>query len=61
MPNDGLTVEVEIVRDYKNCYRVGMKKIVPRHFAKVLIDLGYAVKSKRAERNKMIAEPVMEK
>lgn len=35
-------VLVEIIKDYKCCWRVGMRREVQDHFASVLIEQGYA-------------------
>jgi hypothetical protein len=40
-------VEIEIVKDWKSCWKKGMKREVQDHFAAVLLELGYAVKTER--------------
>jgi len=54
-------IRVEFIRDFKSCYRKGDTRDVQPHFAKALIDSGFAKAVKRPERNKMIEEPMMEK
>lgn len=51
-------IKVEFIRDFKSCYRKGDMKDVQPHFAKALIESGYAKAIERPERNKMIEEPV---
>lgn len=54
-------IEIEFIRDYKECYKVGSTKLVQAHFAKVLITLGYAKAINRPPRHKMVEAAPMEK
>ena len=54
-------VEIKIIREYRNCYKVGDTKLVQPHFAAVLIGLGYAKAMKKPPKNKMIEKPEKEK
>ena len=49
-------VEIEIIREFKCCWKVGQRKEVQDYFAEVLIEGGYA---KRIE--KALKRPVMNK
>lgn len=42
-------VEVEIIREYKQCWRVGQRRAVSDEFAYVLIEGGYAKRVEPAE------------
>lgn len=50
-------VEIEFVKDYKTCHKKGSRFMARPHFAKVLIDLGYAKAVNRPPKHKMIEEP----
>lgn len=53
-------VRIEFIQNYK-CYEQGdVRKVLP-HFAKVLINLGYAKAIKAPNQDKMMREPVKEK
>ncbi len=54
-------IKVEFIRDFKSCYRKGDTRDVQPHFAKALIESGFAKAIERPERNKMIGEPIKEK
>lgn len=51
-------IKVEFIQDFKSCYRKGDVRTVQPHFAKALIESGYAKAIEQPERNKMIEEPV---
>lgn len=53
-------VRIEFIEPYK-CYERGDTKNVMDHFAKVLIDLGYAKRIRSPRQDKMMREPVKEK
>ena len=53
-------IEVEFIKPFK-CYNKGDTNKVQPHFAKVLIDQGFAKAVNMPKRNKMIGQPVMEK
>jgi len=42
-------VEVEIIREYKQCWQVGQRREVSDAFAQVLIEGGYAKEIERKE------------
>ena len=42
-------IEIEIIREYKCCWRVGQRREVSDEFAHVLIEGGYARKVEPAE------------
>ena len=62
-------VEIEIIREYKCCWRVGQRREVQDYFAEVLIEGGYARRVepeeakalKRPGRNKMIGGAPVDK
>ena len=53
-------VRIEFIEVFK-CYEVGDTRKVHPHFAKVLIDLGYAKQIKAPRQDKMMREPMKEK
>lgn len=52
-------VEIEIIREYKCCWRVGQRRAVADEFAAVLIEGGYARKVKPENKAKALT-PVVE-
>jgi len=54
-------VEIEFIRDYKECYKKGDRKSALPHFAAVLIDLGYAKALSKPPKNKMVERPQIAK
>ena len=53
-------IRIEFIKVFK-CYEVGYTRNAMTHFAKVLIDLGYAKAIKAPRRDKMMREPVKDK
>ncbi len=53
-------VEIEFITPFK-CYKKGDTNKVQPHFAKVLIDQGFAKAVNMPQKHKMILEPEMEK
>jgi hypothetical protein len=53
-------IEIEFIKSFK-CYEEGDTKRVHLHFAKVLIDQGFAKAVNAPKKHKMIGQPVMEK
>jgi hypothetical protein len=53
-------IEIEIIREYKCCWRVGQRREVSDAFAQVLIDGGYAqrVKPEFDDRGTIFQDPV---
>lgn len=49
------TIEVEFIRDYKDCHKKGSRFTAQTHFAEALIELGYAKAIISPPRDKMIA------
>ena len=54
-------VKIEFIRDFKDCYQKGSVKTVHAHFAKALIESGFAKAVSVPQRHKMIEEPEMKK
>lgn len=54
-------IEIEFIRDYKRCYKKGRRKKVHPHFAKDLIDLGFAKALSAPPKNKMVERAEKEK
>lgn len=54
-------VEIEIVKEYRSCWKIGMKRKVSADFAHVLIEGGYAKAVDKPPRHKMIERPEKEK
>ena len=50
-------VEVEFLKDYKTCHKKGTRFVAQPHFARVLIDLGYAKAVEKPAKHKMIEKP----
>lgn len=50
-------VKIKFIRDFKDCYPKGAVKTVHAHFAKVLIDEGFAKAVSVPQKNKMIEMP----
>jgi len=51
-----MTTWIEIIKDYKCCWKVGMVREVKNDFAHVLIEQGYAKALDKPPKNKMIGE-----
>lgn len=49
-------IEIEFIKDYKTCHKKGSKFMAQAHFAKVLIDLGYAKALNRPPKHKMVEQ-----
>jgi len=47
-------IEVEFIEDYKTCHRKGSRFRAQAHFAKMLIECGYAKAIERPPVNKMV-------
>jgi len=54
-------VKIEFIQDFKSCYQKGDIREVQPHFAKALIDGGYAKAIGRPKKHKMIERPEKEK
>lgn len=54
-------IEVEFIKDYKTCHKAGSRFMAQPHFARVLIDGGYAKAVKKPPKHKMIEEAPEEK
>ena len=54
-------IEIEFIKDYGTCHKKGDKWNAQPHFAKVLIDLGFAKALSGPPKNKMIEKADKEK
>lgn len=45
-------VEIEIIQEYKRCWKVGQRRVVSDDFAFVLIEGGYAVRAEPKPKEK---------
>ena len=54
-------MEIEFIKDYKTCHKKGARWNAQPHFAKVLIDLGFAKAIDRPPHHKMIEHAEKEK
>ena len=54
-------VEIEIMKEYRSCWTVGMRKTVSADFAHELINGGYAKRVDKPARHKMVTDPPKEK
>ena len=54
-------VKIEFIQDFKSCYRKGETRDVQPHFAKALIDSGYAKAIEVPQKHKMVEKPLKEK
>ena len=54
-------VWVELLKDYKCCWKKGDQRDVLPHFAQALIDLGYARAVDKPSKDKMIKTPLVKK
>jgi len=54
-------ITIEIIKEYKSCWKVGQVRPVRPEFAAMLIRGGYAKQVDRPPMNKMVEQPVMEK
>lgn len=54
-------IKIEFIQDFKSCYKKGDMRTVHLHFAKVLIDGGFAKAVGVPQEDKMVQEPIMEK
>ena len=54
-------VKIKFIQDFKSCYKKGDTREVQPHFAKALIDSGYAKAIERPKKHKMIEKPEKEK
>ena len=50
-------IKIEIIKEYKCCWKVGTIADVPPEFAQTLIEHGYAKAVDKPERNKMVESP----
>ena len=48
---------IEIIKEYKSCWKVGTIREVKNDFAQVLISQGYAKALDMPRKNKMMSEP----
>jgi len=54
-------VEIEVVKEYRCCWKVGMRRKVSADFAHVLIENGFAKMISEPPRHKMVERPEKEK
>lgn len=54
-------VYIELLKDYKCCWKKGDQRDVLAHFAKVLIDQGFARAIDKPNKDKMIKTPRIKK
>ena len=54
-------IEIEFVKDYKNCHKAGSRFNAQPHFARTLIDLGFAKAVDSPPKHKMVERPEVKK
>jgi len=54
-------VEVEIIKEYRTCWKAGTRRKVSPEFAHALIEAGFAKQVNQPSRNKMGGSPPKEK
>ncbi|MBL7084336.1 MAG: hypothetical protein ISS41_12005 [Candidatus Aminicenantes bacterium] len=54
-------MEIEFIKDYKTCHKAGSRFDAQPHFAKMLIEDGYAKAVSGPPRNKMVERPEKKK
>jgi hypothetical protein len=56
-----MEIEIEVVKEYRCCWKVGMRRKVSADFAHVLIENGFAKMISEPPRHKMVERPEKEK